>query len=247
MSRQARRLSETGYFHVIVRGIGKQLLFEHDDDYRYYLMLLERYISQLSVSVCAYCLMENHVHLLLKDSKNELSLFMKKMGVSYSSYFNKKYDRTGHLFQDRFFSRPIDDDSYFLSVNRYILTNPQRAGIAPFVNYRWSSIKAFGNKSSFVDTSLISDMLGSYEGYIDFLSDFSSEERVLIDNSKMRDEEARKVLEEILGVSSGVALQSYESSARNEAVIKLSKSGMSERQIERLTGISRRIVHEILW
>ncbi|MBQ3849619.1 MAG: transposase, partial [Clostridia bacterium] len=105
MSRQARRLSETGYFHVIVRGIGKQLLFEHDDDYRYYLMLLERYISQLSVSVCAYCLMENHVHLLLKDSKNELSLFMKKMGVSYSSYFNKKYDRTGHLFQDRFFSR----------------------------------------------------------------------------------------------------------------------------------------------
>lgn len=100
MPRQARQSSETGYFHVIVRGNGKQILFEDSSDFRYYLSLLERCSSETSVAVCAYCLMENHVHLLLHDTGTDLSLFMKKLGVSYSIYFNKKYERNGDSLRD---------------------------------------------------------------------------------------------------------------------------------------------------
>lgn len=247
MARQARKKSETGYCHVIVRGIGKQLLFEYDPDYRYYLMLLEKYSSETSVAVCAYCLMGNHVHLLLKDREDRLPLFMKKMGVSYSAYFNKKYERTGHLFQDRYLSEPVNDDAYFLSVNRYILVNPEKAGLCPFLQYRWSSVKAYGDRGSFVDTALISDMLGSYEHYIEFLSDHSSDEYIPRFSARVSEEKAKEIIGKVLGASSGVVLQSYDREARNEAVKKLSMAGLSERQIERLTGISRRIIHEILW
>ena len=102
MARQARKLSDSGYMHVIVRGIGRQLLFEEEKDHFFYLDSLERYSQALKVTVCAYCLMENHVHLLLYDKQDQISCLMKKLGVRYSYYFNQKYDRTGHLFQDRY-------------------------------------------------------------------------------------------------------------------------------------------------
>ncbi len=101
MARQARELSDSGFMHVIVRGIGRQLLFEEEENYAFYLDSLERYSRDLQVKVCAYCLMENHVHLLLYDTGKQIPTLVKKLGVRYSWYFNKKYERTGHLFQDR--------------------------------------------------------------------------------------------------------------------------------------------------
>ncbi len=113
MPRRARSMSASNYMHVIVRGNGKQLLFEDTNDYRYYLRKLEFYCMDTEVLVCAYCLMDNHVHLLVKGELKSISLLMKKLGVSYSWYYNKKYDRVGHLFQDRFKSEPIEDEAYF--------------------------------------------------------------------------------------------------------------------------------------
>ena len=101
MSRKARRLSGSGFFHIIVRGIGKQILFEEKSDYLYYLSVLQKYANDSTVKVCAYCLMDNHVHLLLFDQNQALALFMKKIGVSYANYYNKKYQRIGHVFRKR--------------------------------------------------------------------------------------------------------------------------------------------------
>ena len=104
MPRQARVKSESGYTHLIVRGIGRQVLFEAREDYQFYLAILERYSHETEIQVCAYCLMENHVHLLVCDANARIALMMKKLGVSYSQYFNRKYKRQGHLFQDRYLS-----------------------------------------------------------------------------------------------------------------------------------------------
>ena len=79
MPRQARRMSSTGYMHIIIRGIGRQLLFEEDSDYQYYLTMLEKYSMETGVRICAYCLMENHVHLLVHGEKEQIVLFMKKV------------------------------------------------------------------------------------------------------------------------------------------------------------------------
>ena len=91
MPRQARKLPESGYLHVMQRGIGKQLLFEVPEDYRYYLKILEKFSRETGVKVCAYCLMENHTHLLLYDKNEKIPEFMQKIGICYSYYFNKKY------------------------------------------------------------------------------------------------------------------------------------------------------------
>ena len=123
MPRRARTMSASNYMHIIVRGIGKQLLFEDDHDYLYYLKKLEIYCLETRVKVCAYCLMDNHVHLLVKGESESIILLMKKIGVSYSWYYNKKYDRVGHLFQDRYRSEPVENEAYFMNVFRYILKN----------------------------------------------------------------------------------------------------------------------------
>ena len=139
MPRHARQMSTSGYMHIITRGIGRQLLFEEPEDYQHYLKALDRYCTETHVNVCAYCLMENHVHLLVYGETEQIILLMKKLGVSYSFYFNRKYDRVGHLFQDRYRSEPVEDDAYLLTVFRYILRNPCKAGICKASEYPWSS------------------------------------------------------------------------------------------------------------
>ena len=94
MSRHIRPISESGFLHVITRGIGKQLLFEEREDYLSYLSRLEKFSKETKVVICAYCLMENHVHLLLLDQNRQTAVLMKKLGVSYAHYFNKKYEES---------------------------------------------------------------------------------------------------------------------------------------------------------
>ena len=127
MPRQPRQFGNSGYMHLIVRGIGKQILFENQDDYSFFLAILRRFSTETSVSILAYCLMENHVHLLVHDEQHHSPLLMKKIGVSYSRYFNRKYKRSGHLLQDRYRSEPIETDGSLIRVFRYILNNPEGA------------------------------------------------------------------------------------------------------------------------
>ena len=90
----------------------------------------------------AYCLMGNHVHLLLREGSEELSHMMKRIGIRFAAYYQWKYQHTGHVFQDRFRSEPVETDDYFLAVFRYIVLNPVKAGIAgqagdwPWCSYR---------------------------------------------------------------------------------------------------------------
>lgn len=247
MSRPPRKVSETGYYHVITRGIGRQILFEEPNDYRYYIRLLQKYSEDTGAAVCAYCLMENHVHLLIYDRAGALPLFVKKVGISYSAYFNRKYDRCGHLFQDRYKSETVDDDSYLLSVFRYILKNPQKAGVCSADEYEWSSYKLYGGRSSFVNTETLCDMLGNFEHYAEFIS--AEDNCVCMEYApeKTDDDRAADIVKQVLGVESGTAIQSYPRAERNEALIKLLRAGMSIRQIERYTGISRGVIQELIW
>lgn len=100
MSRIARQKSSTGYYHVILRGVAKQIIFEDRSDRLFFINIMKKYITASGQSVVCYCLMENHVHLLMYDRTDAISLVMQKIGGCYSMYFNNKYDRTGHLFQN---------------------------------------------------------------------------------------------------------------------------------------------------
>ncbi|MCR5025274.1 MAG: transposase [Lachnospiraceae bacterium] len=244
MPRMARTMSISGYMHVIARGIGRQILFEETKDYEYYLERLERYCLETDVKVCAYCLMENHVHILLHGEFSSIILLMKKLGVSYSGYYNRKYDRSGHLFQDRYRSEPVDEERYLLTVFRYILQNPRKAAICTAADYRWSSYRYYEKPPAFMDLSAIWGLLGDrgqFERYIGI----ESQDRCLeyIDN-KYDDIWAKQELKRCLGISEGTKLQNVGKKERNAALVKLKESGLTIRQIERLTGIGRNIVQK---
>ena len=242
MPRHARMLSDSGYLHVIVRGNGKQVLFEEDKDYLYYLKILRRFSQETKVTVCAYCLMENHVHLLIQDPKGQVALMMKKLGVSYSYYFNHKYDRTGHLFQDRFRSEAVEDDAYLLTVFRYILKNPEKAGICPAKDYAWSSYHAYGDPSAFARPALLEEMIGGREDYEAFMTLDDEAECLEFEPPVHDDEWALRVIRKQLGDQSGTALQRCSREERNKALQNLKRAGLTIRQIERLTGIPKGII-----
>ncbi|MBP3783146.1 MAG: transposase [Butyrivibrio sp.] len=244
MPRHARNKSASGYMHVIVRGIGKQLLFEDDYDYKYYLKKLETYCMDTEVSVCAYCLMDNHVHLLVKGESEAIVLLMKKIGVSYSWYYNKKYDRVGHLFQDRYKSEPIENEKYLLTAFRYILKNPEKAGICSAARYPWNSFWFYDKPLPYMDLSAVKATLGDFGQYREFIEQKEDDQGLEYSETWYSDTSAKELMERCLGITSGTALQNYSREKRDEALITLKEYGLTVRQIERLTGIGRGVVQD---
>ena len=244
MPRRARILSETGIYHVIVRGVSKQVIFEEDYDYVFFLSKLRNHCKETGVRVIAYCLMSNHVHMLLYDPSGNLSLVMKKMGVSYSGYFNRKYDRVGHLFQDRFLSEVITSERQLMIVIRYIINNPQKAGLGPATDYKWSSYHAYRDGTAIVDIKFLNDIFGDEEHYVDFITEASDDKCLDYGTIRRNDEWAKSLIRKLTGEQDVTNLRSYEKKQRDKKLRELRERGVSIRQLERLTGISRGIIQE---
>lgn len=242
MARQARRTSE--YMHIIVRGIGKQILFEEESDMATYLGYLKKYADETKVSVLAYCLMENHAHLLVRDCEGNISALMQKTGVGYAQYYNRKYERVGYLFQGRYKSEIITDEVYLLSAFRYILNNPEKAGICRADEYRWSSYREYGAGNSFTDYEILKKRIGDKNALKAFLGQADDVEHIEAEPRKKDDKWALETLKKVLKVESGTALQQFDKNRRDEALAKLKKQGISVRQLERLTGINRGIIQK---
>lgn len=147
MPRQSRLKSEYSIYHVMQRGNAKMDIFLSDVDKSTYLKILKRVKDKYQFLVYAYCLMDNHIHLIIDDNGNDISQLIKSLHISYVMYFNKKYSRTGHLFQDRFKSQLIDTDSYLLEASKYIHNNPVKAGMVKYAkDYQWSSFNIYSGK-----------------------------------------------------------------------------------------------------
>src|SRR5262245_61655407 len=124
MARKPRLHAPGVLYHVIVRGNHRQKTFVALDDYQYYLEKMTQYRRKFDVTLFAYCLMPNHVHLLLECSQTPLGKFMQGLQQSYTQYYNRRYKKSGHLFQGRYKAIICDKDSYLLELVRYIHLNP---------------------------------------------------------------------------------------------------------------------------
>lgn len=129
------------YYHIYNRGNGQQNIFQTKEDYLFYIKRLESNIKKHNIELICYTLMPNHIHLLAKQTTDvPIHRFMSSLHTSYSMYFNKKYTRVGHLFQDRFKQVIVDNDSQLLYLTKYIHRNPVEAGITKLIaDYPWSS------------------------------------------------------------------------------------------------------------
>ena len=144
MPRIARVCAEGYPHHITQRGNNREKVFFDDEDKRFYLDVLQRYKDKYKVKILAYCLMGNHIHILAVPEK-EISLARGIGGTNlvYTQYINRKHNRSGRLWQNRFFSSVVEEEPYLWAVMRYIEQNPVRAKLAKRAeNYQWSSARA---------------------------------------------------------------------------------------------------------
>lgn len=144
MPRKARTLIINASYHIVSRGNQRQQVFSDHDDFQRFTDTLRKYKKKFKYKVYSYCLMPNHIHLLLDPlNKNILKKIMHGINMSYAKYFNYKYKKCGHLWQDRYQSFIIARDSYMLNCVNYIEHNPVRAKIVDRPeDYQWSSYRA---------------------------------------------------------------------------------------------------------
>jgi REP element-mobilizing transposase RayT len=144
MARKPRLHVEGGFYHVILRGNGGEKIFFSNNDRSRLFLLIQEGVERFNYRLHAYCLMSNHIHLVIQVGSIPLSKIIQNFSFRYTKYVNKKKNRIGHLFQGRYKAILIDADSYLLELVRYIHNNPVRAGmVKKAVDYRWSSQQVY--------------------------------------------------------------------------------------------------------
>ena len=178
MARRPRVFAAGVLYHVIARGNQRQKTFTSDSDYQAYIERLARYRKKYDYKLHAYCLMPNHVHLLLESSEHPLAKLMQGLQQSYSQYFNLKHRKTGHVFEGRYKAILCQKDEYLLQLIRYIHLNPVRAGMVRTPErYRYSGDHAYlqGKATEMIDPAPVLSMLGGKQAYRRFVQDGLSE------------------------------------------------------------------------
>ncbi len=263
MARQARNTSQSGVFHVMMRGINRQNIFEDKEDYYQFINILDRMKTRYddAGNICgtnctyyAYCLMSNHFHLLIKEGGEPIAKTMQRIAASYVYYYNNKYARDGHLFRDRYRSEPVNDMAYFITLLRYIHQNPVKAGMVKNVaNYEFSSYKEYSGEIDpeymICNPNIVLKRL-PFEQLNDFFNDMLPDDVSCIETETtervgLSDNRVWTIIREKTGVSNTSAFQQLDDEAKKDTLRYLKKKGASLRQLQRLTGISKSLIHRL--
>jgi len=163
MARPLRIQYPGAVYHVLCRGNNRQKIFRDDLDRKRYLEKLAHYCELKEVSLLGYCLLSNHIHLLVETPHGNLSEMMQALQTSYTLYFNRRHGRSGHVFEQRYKALLVDKDNYLLQISRYIHRNPVAAKLVGRPqDYRWSSYGAYVSVKPVpgLKTSLVLEQLG---------------------------------------------------------------------------------------
>ena len=229
------RIEIPGYYHIINRGVGQRNVFLSYEDFKTFEELLCKLSKEFDITIHNFCLMNNHYHLLIENKKENLSKFMRQLGMSYSIYFNKKYKRIGHLWQGRYKSWFITDEAYLYTLMRYIEQNPLKVGIVNnLFNYNFSSFRYFTNIAQIpkcLENSWINKNFGkNVDDIVDFLT-------APVD---------KEDLKEIVKASSLVIVQTFKNQKQKSSCWRLSVSIKTKRNaMKRLHKHTKRDFHSI--
>ena len=250
MPRGNRILSRTDIYHVMIRGINRQKIFDQEADYRQFLVILGECKEISGFDLYAFCLMPNHVHLLLKVNDEPLEYIFKRIGSRYAVWYNKKHQRVGHLFQDRFKSENVEDQAYFLTALRYIIQNPMKAGLEKEPGtYRWSSFRAYQlGKASITDIQTAVDIIGSREQLVAFLKEPNLDQALEMTEPtvQLTDEEAKAVMMSKAKCTTAEDFQALPPADQRRWIVAMYREGVSPVQIVNLTGKARATVYRLI-
>jgi len=239
MSRQPRVKSSSGFYHVMLRGIDYGDIFRDDNDREYLVNVLRCKKAENEFKLSAFCFMTNHVHFLIQEKKDDIATIMKRIGISYVGYFNKKYERIGPLFQDRFKSEPVEDDAYLLAVMRYIHLNPVAANMVESPGgYTWSSYNDYVTSHKglrVTDTEHIMGMLGnnskqSLEGFMEAMGIEDDTKYLDVCSGKDELEYGRHLWKK---------LADKETTLTDKLLEMEKRTGLSTRKLAGVTGLSK--------
>ena len=223
------------------------MIFEDDEDNNRIIDLLKTYQTKCGFRLFAYCLMGNHIHLLIKIESEGLDLVMKRIAGSYAYWFNRKYNRSGHLFQDRYKSEAVDNEKYFLTVLRYIHKNPVNAGLCKGVSdYMYSSYKDYiSGESVLVDIGYVFSIIDE-ESFVELHNEMQDDNCMDVNYNAYRinDADAMAMIQTITTCKNATEFQLLDNESRDSYIKALKENGLSIRQISRLTGVSFGLVRK---
>jgi len=237
MPRIARKKSNTDVYHVMMRGINKQSIFEDEEDHLRFIEILRLVKKKSDFKIYAWCIMGTHVHLLMQFGEESPEKVMKKIDVTYAVYYNKKNGRLGPVFADRFRSEPVEDDAYLMGAARYIHRNPVKAGMCERPQeYDWSSYSEYlraGKKRTvshlkvgITDTELVMGMHGIDE-LIKYTNTPNEDELIeLSDKKVVTDEKTGYIMKKVTGCSNVSEFAKLSGEKKTHTVKKLLNDGV---------------------
>jgi len=247
------RIEMPGFHHVLNRGVEQIKVFLEEKDFTAFMELLCKACREYGVSVHSYALMSNHYHLLIETSRENLSLFMRRLNATYAIYFNKRYKRSGHLWQGRFKSWFVTDEGYLYTLIRYIEYNPLKAELVKKTGeYPYSSAQYFVGQpqkpmpTCLKDSVMLEDFASDAERREFFrsgidetvLDEVKKASALVVINEKPKTDD-RKRLEKLFG-KTGTKAQ------RNEKILEAWESGISQHKISAFLNLSQPTVNGII-
>ena len=256
MPRTSRILSHSKVYHIILKGIDDQIIFYDDQDREFFLEQISITKNEFNYNVYAYCLMTNHVHLVIKCEDVFLATSMKSLQVRYIHHFNKKYKRTGPLMQNRFKSKNVENERYFIDLCRYVHRNPEKAGIALTQYYKWSSYNEYVGKEKIIDKKVLLHYLNSdVQEFIKYTTKTDEIEEI---DSYMEYEMVDKLLDERLiqyimkkfNIENVDDIPNYFKNKNKKELEKILKEivnikGSTITQVARITRLGRRCIEKV--
>lgn len=250
MPRGKRRKSSTGIYHIMMRGNNKEDIFLDEIDRNMFLGILFDVAEDSQIFVHAYCLMTNHIHLLLEESEEmSISVAVKRIALKFVSWYNKKYKRIGHLFQGRFRSEAIEDEGYYKTVMRYIHQNPVKAKIVNQTsNYQWSSMKRIIDSYNIPVNGLETDYIHTFwpdcNKMVEFMEHKCNTVCIDVDDRKLAEEQMMDYIIESYNLERFDILSRND---RNELIRTInSENNVSVKLMSIIFGISRSTIIRIL-
>lgn len=252
MPRRARVRSKTNYYHILMRGNNKAWIFDGPELKAYFMKALKRIESEEDMDLAAWCIMDNHVHLVARIAFESLERVLKRLNVSYASYYNKRTKNVGHVFQGRAKSLPLESDESLVNNIRYVHNNPLKARIvSDLTSYKWTSMNSYLNGPKNKTMNMVKNLIGkSNQAFLNFHEE--DDDQVYLDiNEVMEEQQAQAAQQAIEVVCRRHSVQDKKEIFGHREIMKemvkevIMVSGYSGRQTAEFLGLTEAMVRRL--
>ena len=245
------RIEIPGFYHIINRGVEQRAVFKENGDYKYFLEQLSNLSKNFNITIHNYCLMNNHYHLLIETREENLSKFMRQLNGIYAIYFNKKYKRSGHLWQGRFKSWYVTDEAYLYTLILYIEQNPLKAKIVKnLIDYPYSSCHYFLDQDTplfLKDSWIVKNYKDDKEAIKVFLNS-------IVDTSVLQELKTASSLIEAPNIDKKpneeklrkILSKSKDIKERNKLIVECYAQGYSQHMMAKILGLNQATVNRVI-